>query len=566
MLADRKFFTPVGEGDSPWQPIGTAAGRVSMDAGHAFVGEHAVRLLLRKGDAESGIAQKGLGLIEGRRYVGHVWLAGEGTTEGVELSLHWGPGEHDCVVAPVTRLTSEYARTGFGFTAGKSTDDGSLWITGSGEGTVYVGTVSLMPADNVEGFRRDTLELLKELDAPVYRWPGGNFVSGYDWRDGIGDRDRRPPRKNPAWKGIEHNDVGIHEFMDLCRLLGTEPYVAINAGLGSADNAAAELEYLNGGRDTPMGRLRGEHGHPEPWGVRFIGVGNEMYGSWQLGNVPLGDYTRRHNEFVDRLRKVDPTAKIVAVGAVGDWSRTMLRDCADHMDLMSEHVYWQERPGLLSHVMQAPASLRAIAEAHRAYAKEVPGLQGQGIRVCQDEWNYWYGPEVFGELGTRYFMKDALGCAAALQEFGRDSDVFFMANYAQTVNVIGAIKTTPTAAAMETTGLVLSLYRHHLGVVPCATESTPTLDALAAWSEDRKTLTIGVVNASTAPAKIDLALTGADLAEAGRCWEIASDDPMAFNDPAGARPIQIRERAASRAGDTLSVAPCSVTLFAFPVR
>ena len=98
-----------------------------------------------------------------------------------------------------------------------------------------------MPADNVEGFRPDVLQLLRELNAPVYRWPGGNFVSGYDWRDGIGDRDRRPPRKNPAWKGVEHNDVGIHEFMALCRLIKTEPYIAVNSGLGDAAAAADEV-------------------------------------------------------------------------------------------------------------------------------------------------------------------------------------------------------------------------------------------------------------------------------------------------------------------------------------
>ena len=95
-----------------------------------------------------------------------------------------------------------------------------------------------MPADNVLGWRRDTLARLRELDSPVYRWPGGNFVSGYDWKDGIGDPDHRPPRKNPAWKGVEHNDVGLHEFMELCRLIGAEPYVAVNTGLGGAPSAA----------------------------------------------------------------------------------------------------------------------------------------------------------------------------------------------------------------------------------------------------------------------------------------------------------------------------------------
>ncbi len=122
-----------------------------------------------------------------------------------------------------------------------------------------------MPADNVQGFRPDTLALLRELNAPVYRWPGGNFVSGYNWRDGIGDRDKRPPRKNPAWKGVEHNDVGIHEFMALCALLETEPYIAVNSGLGDVASAADEVEYVNGAAATPMGKLRAANGHAEPY-------------------------------------------------------------------------------------------------------------------------------------------------------------------------------------------------------------------------------------------------------------------------------------------------------------
>ena len=115
-----------------------------------------------------------------------------------------------------------------------STDNGRIEIVATGKGHFYVGTVSIMPDDNILGWRADTVALFKELNSPVYRWPGGNFVSGYDWKDGIGDPDRRPPRKNPAWKGIEHNDVGIHEFMELCREINAEAFIAVNTGLGGA--------------------------------------------------------------------------------------------------------------------------------------------------------------------------------------------------------------------------------------------------------------------------------------------------------------------------------------------
>ena len=104
------------------------------------------------------------------------------------------------------------------------------------------------------------LAYLKNLNSPVYRWPGGNFVSGYDWKDGIGPGDLRPPRKNPAWTGVEHNDVGMHEFIDFCKLLGTEPYIAVNAGLGNVEEARKQVEYCNGDMDTQMGKLRAKNG------------------------------------------------------------------------------------------------------------------------------------------------------------------------------------------------------------------------------------------------------------------------------------------------------------------
>ncbi len=375
-------------------------------------------------------------------------------------------GASDRESIAVKTLTPEYATTTLTFTAQGSTDNGRLEIVGYGKGAFRIGAVSLMPADNIQGWRVDTLARLRELDSPVYRWPGGNFVSGYDWKDGIGDRDRRPPRKNPAWKGIESNDVGIDEFMVLVRELGTEPYIAVNTGLGGIESAAEEVQYLNGAATTPMGKRRADNGHAKPYGVKWWGIGNEMYGDWQLGHMPLSEYVKKHNRVVDAMRAVDPKIVPIAVGAVGDWTKEMLTQSVAHMELLSEHTYWQSKPDVPAHVEQAVVAIRQIADAHRAYRKALPSLKGKDIRIALDEWNYWYGPNEYGELGTRYFLQDGLGAAAALHEMFRNSDIFFMANYAQTVNVIGAIKTTPTAAEMEPTGLVQQLYRARFGVTP----------------------------------------------------------------------------------------------------
>jgi alpha-N-arabinofuranosidase len=295
-------------------------------------------------------------------------------------------------------------------------------------------------------------------------------------------------------------------------------------------------------------------------------IGNEMYGGWQLGHMPLDKYQQKHNDFAKAMRAADPSIKLLAVGDAGPWSEGMMKNCADYMDLISEHFYCQERPGLPAHVAQIPNAIRHKADAHRKYRRDLESLKGKDIRIAMDEWNYWYGPHPFGELGTRYFLKDALGIAAGIHEYARQSDIVFMANYAQTVNVIGALKTSKTAAALETTGLALKMYRDRFGTIPVATESTPLIDAQAAWSADKKTLTVGIVNPSMQALEIPLDLKGAKLTGAGTRYQIAGPDPMACNDPAAPSKVVIEEAAVKGITDKLSVSPCSATIFALSVE
>ena len=563
MLEDRKFFTPVGEADSPWAPFADSS--VSMSRETPFVGEHTPVVHASTEDRPVGLVQAGLGLRPEREYEGYAWLAVSEVTGPVEVRLIWGEGLEDRAVVSISSLGSEYARIPFRFTSRGSTDEGRLEIVAPGGGGFRVGTVSLMPADHVEGLRADTLALLRELDAPIYRWPGGNFVSGYDWKDGVGDRDRRPPRKNPAWTGIEANDFGLDEFLAFCRILDTEPYIAVNSGLGDVESAREEVQYTNGDRSTPMGKRRAENGHPEPYRVSWWGIGNEMYGGWQLGHMPLEEYTAKHRRFAQAMRAEDPEVRRVGVGAVGAWSEEMLRSCANEMELISEHFYCPERRGIAAHVLQIPESVRRIADAHRRYRATLPSLEGKEIRIALDEWNYWYGPHVYGELGTRYFLKDALGIAAGLNEIARQSDLFFMANYAQTVNVIGCIKTTPTDAAFATTGLVLKLYREHFGTIPVRVECSPPLDIMAALTEDRSGLTIAAVNPTLEPLEMPLRLANVTLKPGGRRWRIAGDDPLLYNEPGVPPRVVIVEDRLEGAFDTLELAPLSITLVEVPV-
>lgn len=575
MLEDRKFYHPITAkyapytalkntaypvvGASPWQIVGDAAG-VTMSTNQPFVGRHTPRIR-----AGSGIRQLDLGVAAGRTYTGYVWLrADPGGAAPTGVKLSWGDeqGGRDSLTLEVAE--GDYRRYPFEFTATQTTD--KAWVELLAErGTVLVGTASLMPADNVEGLRADTLALLKDLAAPIYRWPGGNFVSGYDWRDGIGERDRRPPRTNLAWTGVEHNDFGMHEFVRFCELVGAEPWITVNTGFGDAYSAAAQLEYCNGSTDTFWGARRATNGAAGPFGVKYWGIGNEMWGPWQLGYMSLEHYILKQNWVVDKMREVDPAIFCISSGNAGSWSTGLLKSCADHMDAIAEHFYCQERPGLMAHIRQIPDNIRAKADFHRKARAELPNLQGKDIRIAMTEWNYWYGPHVFGELGTRYFLKDALGIAAGVHEYARQSDLIHSAFYAQTVNVIGAIKVSRRNAAFETTGLVLKLYRHHFGELPVTTKTEGLIDAQAAWSKDRKTLTLGVVNATLNEQRIPLALQGAKLKGPGKRWQIAGNDPQAFNDPDQPPRVVIEEQAAT-ADDALTVAPCSATVFAFPAE
>ncbi len=576
MLEDRKFYYPIREdynpyrslkdskypvvGASPWQIIGPADA-VVMQTDEPFVGRHTPEIR-----AGAGLRQHDLGITAGRSYEGYVWLKSADRTRAVvEITLRWGDEDEARQTVTIDRVTDRYQKFPFRFDAVGTTDHAMLELVVK-DGTVRTGTLSLMPADNIEGMRADTLALLKELNTPIYRWPGGNFVSGYDWRDGVGDRDKRPPRTNPAWTGVEHNDFGMHEFIRFCRWVGAKPWITVNTGFGDAYSAAAQLEYCNGPADSYWGSQRARNGAAEPFAVRYWGIGNEMWGPWQLGYMALGHYVLKQNWVVDKMREVDPKIICIASGNAGPWSTGLLKGCSDHMDFIAEHFYCRDQPGLMAHVRQIPDNIRAKADFHRKAREELTELGGKDIRIAMTEWNYWYGPHEFGELGTRYFLKDALGIAAGLHEYARQSDIIDSAFYAQTVNVIGCIKTSRRNAAFETTGLVLKLYRQHFGQLPVATTAEGMLDAQASWNRDRSMLTIGIVNPTTRSVDVPLELRGVKLSGAGTRWQIAGSDPMAFNDPDQPPQVRIDEEPITDFNGRLALAPCSVTLFALEVE
>ncbi|MCB1124004.1 MAG: alpha-N-arabinofuranosidase, partial [Verrucomicrobiae bacterium] len=428
MLEDRKFYFPVtpdynpygnaaGEAypvvsASPWQISGSPEG-VEMDEEDSFVGDHTPRI-----QEGSGIRQNDLGVKSGETYKGYFWAK----APSAHVRVTFGVGnQSESRTFRVRR--SRYEKFEYSFKAPLDTDKAFLEIQVE-SGEAHIGTVSLMPADNIRGMRADTVALLKELNAPIYRWPGGNFVSGYEWRDGIGDRDRRPPRRNPAWTGVEHNDFGTDEFIDFCREINTEPAIAVNTGFGDPHTAAEWVAYCNDKSGSHAADMRRENGNRDPYNVKYWCVGNEMFGTWQLGYMQLHHYTEKHNRTARAMWEVDDTLTLIGVGAIGGinadhdptaakanrgWSRGMLEASSKYMTWISEHFYdgrtpWSEK-GVLpvkEHVQLMKNNIRRIVDRHRALQASVSQLNGRTVPIAMDEWNYWHRDYYYGELGCIY--------------------------------------------------------------------------------------------------------------------------------------------------------------------
>ncbi len=286
----------------------------------------------------------------------------------MQVALIWGDGKNDRQTVHAGPLATAYKSFPFTFTAQADTEDGALEITGTGSGAFHIGAVSLMPADNVQGFRPDTIALLRQLHSGFWRLPGGNFISDFSWYDSVGDRDKRPPVFDYAWNAMQTNDVGMDEFMTLCKLIGAEPYITVNAGFGDAHSAAEEVEYMNGSTNTRLGAMRARNGHPEPYHVKFWDIGNEPYGAWQLGRTDLKYYVLKHNEFAKAMRAADPSITLLASGSMledmnlrgearvkyagnlkalegtdEDWTGGLLEHCWGNFDGITEH--WYAQPG-----------------------------------------------------------------------------------------------------------------------------------------------------------------------------------------------------------------------------
>lgn len=216
-----------------------------------------------------------------------------------------------------------------------------LAVTADAPGQFVIQHIFLQPADNIHGADPDIIRLLRESHLPLLRWPGGNFVSGYHWQDGVGPVEQRPTKPNYAWGGIEPNLFGTDEFIEFCRAVGCEPMICINAGDGTPEEAAQWVEYCNGAVASPMGKLRAANGHPEPYGIKYWEIGNELWGRWQFNWTTASGYVDRYQQFAPAMLKADPTLKLLACGAPvlwgKSWNDTLIAGLAPGLRSITDH-------------------------------------------------------------------------------------------------------------------------------------------------------------------------------------------------------------------------------------
>ncbi|MEO6816699.1 MAG: alpha-L-arabinofuranosidase C-terminal domain-containing protein [Edaphobacter sp.] len=645
MLDDRKFYYPItskidaqsvhrtnGPGGAllrKWRPVGPDE-VITMDKDQPFVGDQSPKIALAPATAH-GIEQSGLSLVKEKKYIGHIYLRGDQVSK-VNVTLIWGEGEDSRKIISLVGIVKTYKKFPFSFTVPSDTSDATLEITGTGNGSFHVGTVSLMPADNVEGFRPDTIALLRELHSGFWRLPGGNFLSDWSWYDGLGDRDKRAPMFDYAWNAMQPNDVGMDEFMTLCKLIGTEPYVTVNAGFGDAHSAAEEVEYINGSVQTRLGAERARNGHPAPYHIKFWDIGNEPYGTWQLGRTDLKYYVLKHNDFAKVMRKADPSITLLASGNMPepmdltgemrakdidnmkavegtpeDWTGGLLEHSWGNFDGITQHWYAQggrhfdiakakklplDAPTEAGYdkVNQTPLEsarypaniVHLKAQEWERYQQRFPAMLQKKTFLSIDEYAYFGGG-----FGRGANLKLALAYGMIFNEMLRHTD--FLKMSAHTMGV-SSIDYTPTAAILNTTGLMFKLYGDHFaagslpvalsgnspqptpkypvgGDQPQTNSGSPTypLDMFAALSPDRKFLTVSVVNATESEQHFDLNITGARPSGSAMQWQLTGKELDAANNVSQLPQVAIKTISMASVPKIITVAPISVNIYRFSV-
>ncbi|GAA4888454.1 alpha-N-arabinofuranosidase [Streptomonospora salina] len=420
------------------------------------------------------------------------------------------------------------------------------------------------PAADADGFRTDVADLVRELGVTTVRYPGGNFVSGYRWEDGVGPKDRRPVRRELAWHSTETNQFGLDEFAAWSRKLGLEPMMALNLGTRGLQEAIDLLEYANHPGGTQLSDRRIANGSPQPHGIGMWCLGNEMDGPWQIGHKTAHEYGRLAAEVARAMRMSDPGLELVACGSSGPemptfgaWEAEVLEQTYDHVDYISLHSYYEEHDGDLASFLASGAEMDAFIESVVATADAVRAKLGatKRIQLSFDEWNVWYRMRFEAEepktewpvaprvIEDRYHVADAVVFGSLLISLLRHSDRVTSASLAQLVNVIAPIMTEPGGPAWRQTtfhpfaltsanakGTVLRVEPNSPVRETARYGEVPLVDAVATHDTENGEAALFLVNRATdEPVTVDIDLRGLRPDRVASCLTLHDDDVYAAN-------------------------------------
>ena len=424
------------------------------------------------------------------------------------------------------------------------------------------------------GFRKDVMKLVRELQVPIVRYPGGNFVSGYNWEDGTGPKEKRPRRMELAWMSTETNEVGIDEFQEWAKRAGTEVMMAVNLGTRGPEEARNLVEYCNSTTDTYYANKRRENGFEEPFNVKVWCLGNEMDGPWQIGHKTAEEYARVACETAKVMKWVDPSIELVASGSSnvdmptwGTWERTVLRECYEHIDYLSLHNYYGNRENDTAAYLGQSLDMDRFIKVTAGICDEIKAelKSDKTLNLSFDEWNVWFHSNEQDKeipkwqiapplLEDAYNLEDALVVGCLLITLLRNCDRVKMACLAQLVNVIAPIMTETGGKAWAQTIFFPFLDASVNGrgtalqtEVDCPTYSAGGKDAIpyvesVLVENDENTLTLFAVNRSLDDAvTIELEIPGYEDFKPVSQRVLTGDDLKAVNtadDPEAVKPFE----------------------------
>jgi alpha-L-arabinofuranosidase len=453
------------------------------------------------------------------------------------------------------------------------------------------------------GFRKDVLEEIKKLGVPIVRYPGGNFVSGYNWLDGIGPKANRPSVLDKAWNSINSNEFGTDEFLAWCRLVGTEPLLGLNLGTGTAEQAAALVEYCNLEKGTRWSDLRRKNGIAEPYKVQKWCLGNEMDGPWQIGHMSAAEYGLKAADAARQMRYVDPSLKLVACGSSGpgmptylEWDREVLEQCYEYVDAISLHRYFtnaEETGGDSSKFLAMNLSMERQIDEVAAVSDMVRGHKRspKKLWLSFDEWNVWYrartGDAVNGHrqgaphlLEEVYNLEDALLVGGLINSLIRKAERVELACLAQLVNVIAPIMTNANGLLRQTIyypyswalefarGAALELLVESSTYDVSGMGAVSYVDAAGTYQSDTGKIALFLLNRDLAkPHQVEIVWEGSSP-RPGDAVVLTGNDLKAtntFDTPARVAPQKAEKPSTSGGRTTIELAPRSYTVIEWSI-